>query len=306
MSQLLNQVLQVNMYFQPLQFLLAIVANTLNICVLYSRTLRSSPCTHYFIAYAIFSMIYTILICPLQFLRGFNIYLEHTSIGCRLHLFIVFLPPLLARVMLVFASFDRYCSSYQPQRLNSTSIIQRTRINIIIATILCTMYMSPISAIYHRKEPSGTCIQDSNILINIYIFTQILLYYIMAPLLMIIFGLLTISNTGRHLASIGAQINFGLYHRTERYLTRMLLLQISIHLVLTVPFGVIYSMNAFNPSTITPNITAVRNILVMWQQCDYFVSFFLYILSGSVYRKQLVRLLKSIKVLNRRIYPFNN
>ncbi|CAF2744501.1 unnamed protein product [Rotaria sp. Silwood2] len=304
MSQLLNQVLQVNMYLQPLQFLLSIIANTLNICLLCSCTLRSSPCTHYFMAYAIFSIIYTCLICPLQFLRGFNIYLVNTPIGCRLHLYFVFLPSLLARMMLVLASFDRYCASFQPQRLNSSSTVRKARLLIIIATILCITYMSPLLAIYHRKESSGTCLQDSNLLINIYIFSQILLYYISAPLLMIIFGLLTISNTRRLLTRIGPQLNFGRWRRTERQLTRMLLLQMSIHLVLTLPFGIIYSMNAFDPSTITSNIMTVRNILVIWQQCDYFVSFFLYIFSGSAYRKQLVHMLKSIKLRNRIIHPF--
>ena len=72
----------------------------------------------------------------------------------------------------------------------------------------------------------------------------------------------------------------------------MLLLQISVHLVFTVPFGVVYSMNALSPSTKTPNILAVRYIFAVWQQCDYFLSFFLYIFSGSTYRLELARILQ--------------
>ena len=83
----------------------------------------------------------------------------------------------------------------------------------------------------------------------------------------------------------------------------MLLLQISAHLVLTVPFGVMYFMNAFDPSTRTPKLTAVRLILVIWQQCEYFVSFFLYVLSGSIYREQLLHLFKFTKHVNRQIHP---
>jgi len=37
---------------------------------------------------------------------------------------------------------------------------------------------------------------------------------------------------------------------------------------------------------------AIQQISVSWLQCDYFVFFFLYILSGSIYRQQLFRLLK--------------
>jgi hypothetical protein len=59
MSELLEQVLVANIYLQPLQFSLAIVANIVNIRVLCSRMLRSSSYTYYFLAYAVFSTIYT-------------------------------------------------------------------------------------------------------------------------------------------------------------------------------------------------------------------------------------------------------
>ncbi|CAF2924163.1 unnamed protein product [Rotaria sp. Silwood2] len=200
--------------------------------------------------------------------------------------------------MLVLASFNPYCSSSHPRRLCSTSTIRRARLFIAIGTILCIIYMSPILAIYYWKQTSSTCLQYSNLLISIYVFNQILLYYISAPLLMIIFGLLTISNTRQHITRIGSQSHVARVRRTERQLTRMLLLQMSVHLILTVSFGVVYSMNAFDPSTRTSNIIAVRYILVIWQQCDNFVPFFLYVLSGSAYRKQLVYILKFIKRLN--------
>jgi len=32
-------------------------------------------------------------------------------IGCKIQLYIVFLPAILARLMLILASFDRFCSS---------------------------------------------------------------------------------------------------------------------------------------------------------------------------------------------------
>ncbi|CAF1242439.1 unnamed protein product [Rotaria sordida] len=121
------------------------------------------------------------------------------------------------------------------------------------------------------------------------------LYYTVAPLLLIIFGILTIINTHRHAVRVAAQtLSIGV-RRTEGQLARMLLLQVCSHLILTTPFGIIYFMNAFNPSTRTVYITGIRYILVMWQQCDYFLSFFLYIFSGSLYREQLRQLFKWTK-----------
>jgi hypothetical protein len=51
----------------------------------------------------------------------------------------------------------------------------------------------------------------------------------------------------------------------------MLILQVTVHLILVVPFGIIYTINAFEPSTRTPMIKAIRFVFVIWQQCDYFV-----------------------------------
>ncbi|CAF3344914.1 unnamed protein product [Rotaria sp. Silwood2] len=302
MSQLFEKVIQVYVYLQPVQFCLSVIANTLNIYVLSSHALRSSPCTHYFFACAVFCIIYTSLVCPLHFARGFYIDWVNTPIGCKMHTYFAFLTPLLARTMLVLASFDRYCSSSQSPRLRSTSTVRRGRLLIIISTILCIIYISPMLAMYYSKEPSGICMQYSSLLISIYIVSQIIIYYISLPALMIIFGLLTISNARQCVTRTGPQLNFVRGRRTEKQLTRMLLLQMSVHLVRTVPFGVIYSMNAFDPSTRTPNNRAVRNILFMWQQCDYFVSFFLYVLSGSIYRKQLAHILKFIKRSNQSTY----
>ncbi|UJR19332.1 hypothetical protein I4U23_022461 [Adineta vaga] len=59
-----------------------------------------------------------------------------------------------------------------------------------------------------------------------------------------------------------------------------------------IPFGVVYFMNSFIPSTRTPDIIAIRFIFSIGVQLNYLLSFFLYILSGSVYREQLRRLFK--------------
>ncbi|CAM4961405.1 unnamed protein product [Rotaria socialis] len=306
MSQLLRTVLQINIYVQPVYLSLSIITNSLNICILSSRTLRSSPCTHYFIANAIFNIIYTSLSCPINFARGFSIDWTINPIGCKMQMYFTFLSAFLANVMLVTASFDRYCSSSQLQRLSSQSKIRTARIIIIINTISISIYMIPMLLMYYFKESTGTCLQITNVLINIYVFSQVAFYYIAIPVSMIVFGILTISNTKKQIARVGANVTSGRGRRTENQLTRMLLLQVTVHLVLTIPFGVMYSMNAFNPSTKTTYMQAIRNLLLMCQACDYFSSFFLYILSGSAYRKEFMRILPFIKPRNQTTFELTN
>ncbi|CAF4545405.1 unnamed protein product, partial [Rotaria socialis] len=163
--------------------------------------------------------------------------------------------------MLVLASYDRYCSSSHLYRLRSMSKIRKARFIIVTSTIIGIINILPILAIYHWEETLDICLQYSNLLINIYISSQILLYYISAPILMIIFGLLAICNTRKSIVRTGSQSTNIRGRRTQKQLTQMLRLQMNIHLVLTVSFSVVYSMTALSPSTKTPNIIAVRYLL---------------------------------------------
>jgi hypothetical protein len=295
MSKLLEQVLHANIYLQPIQFFLVITTNIINIRILCSRALRSSPCTYYFLAYAIFSINYNVLVCPTQFLRGFYIDWANTLVGCKMHFYFIFVAPVQAKVMLLLASFDRYCSSSQSRQLHSRSTIRTARLCVVIGSIISAIYMLPMLLIYNWDETSKKCLRHSDTLIHMYTLSQVFLYYILAPILMIIFGVLTIYNIRRQSTRALRLSRYMRGRRTEGQLARMLILQVSVHLILVLPFGITYSMNAFDPSTRTPHILAVRYILVIWQQCDYFVSFFLYILSGKVYRQEFIRLLKSTR-----------
>ena len=300
MSNLLEQVLLVNIYLQPVQFSLSIIFNTLSIRILCTRAFRLLPCTHYLLGYAICSVIYTCLICPTQFLRGFNIDWSQSSIGCKIYFYIIFVPPSLARIMLVLASFDRYCSTSSSPRLHSINTVRMARYIIIITTVLFAIYLSPILAVYYYNESIQTCILYPYESVNSYVLSQGFLYYILGPFVMIVFSLSTVYNIRQYFAQAGYERRG---RRMEGQIARMLILQIAVHLILGVPFSVIYMMNALDPSTRTPNIIAMRYIFVIWQQFDYFVSFFLYVLSGRIYRQELIRLLKCIRCSNTQIHP---
>ncbi|CAF1314074.1 unnamed protein product [Rotaria sp. Silwood1] len=107
------------------------------------------------------------------------------------------------------------------------------------------------------------CLPQSNILIRIYIFSQIFLYYILTSILMFIFDLLTIHNIHQQSTrAISVTVSMR-GRRTEGQLTRMLILQIIVHLILILPFGITYSMNSFVPSTQTPTVIALRLAFVI-------------------------------------------
>ena len=292
MSELLEQVLQANIYLQPLQFTLTIVANGLNICILCSSALRSSPCTYYFLAYAWFNIVYALLVCPTQFLRGFAIDWAEDIVGCKLHYYVLFTIPHLANFMLLLASFDRYFSSSKSRHLHLRSSLRIAKISVLIGSIIPMLYMAPMSIIYHYDSIFKKCLPKSNTLILTYTSGQLIIFYLVTPLIMFIMGFLTIRNIRRPSTHRILVVVSWRNRRTEGELTRMLILQFAVHLILILPFGIIYGLNFFVPSTRTPMIKAIRFVFVLWQQCDYFVSFFLYVLSGNIYRREMFRILK--------------
>ncbi|CAF3391858.1 unnamed protein product [Rotaria sp. Silwood1] len=193
MSKLLEQVLKVNTYLHPIQFCLVTIINILNIRVLCSRILRSSPCTHYFLAYALFSIIYNCVSCSTQFLHSFYI---------------------------------DWAKKSQSRLLHTISTIRTARISIVIDRILSAIYMLPMLAIYKWDDISKQCLQPSNTLFYLCILSQIISYYILIFILMIIFDFLTMLHirpqsirTKRLISSIHRR-------RTEEKLARMLIFQV--------------------------------------------------------------------------------
>lgn len=294
MSTIVEHVLRTNIYTQPVHLFLAIITNVLNIRILCSRTLRLSPCTHYFLAYAIFSILYACLLCPIQFARGFAVNLVHDDVSCKLHAYLLFVIPCQANLMIVLASFDRYCSSVQVARLQTSSAARAARKNILVAVLFSAVFMLPMAVIYRWNASAKKCIVHRNVIIDFYVSSQLLLYYFLSPILLVVFGTLTIYNIHEQSTRVRPLVPSTRRRRTEGQLARMLFLQVVVHFVLVLPFGVVYSVNSFVPSTQTPQIIALRLIFVTWQQCDYFMSFFLYVLSANIYREELIRIVKAL------------
>ena len=300
MSSLLGEVLRINLYLQPIQFLLSVTGNLLNIRVLSSRTLRPSPCTYYLIAYAVYNILYTSLVSPSQFLRSFRIDWATDAVTCKVYYFLAFVFPVEAKMMLLLAAFDRYCSSSKSRQLHSTSNVRTAKISMLVGSISTAVYMSPMALVYYWNEINGVCEQYLSTLSNVYVFSQIVTLYVIVPCSLIGFGLATASNIRQRLNRIGVRGITLRHGRTERQFCRVLFLQVTVHLVFVLPFGVIYAINAFYPSTRTANVLGIRYIFVLWQQCDYFASFFLYVFSASLYRHELFRILHLNKCVSAR------
>jgi hypothetical protein len=194
--------------------------------------------------------------------------------------------------MLVCASFDRFCASSSSVRVRSFSSVRVAQRVIIIISISLSIYMSPFILISYWDYNKNVCSQYSTTLIVVYLSSRVVLYYIIGPIAMITFGLLTIRNIRNQTRRVAPMIPQNGHRRTEGQLTRVLLTQVGIHLFFSIPAAALYVITTFIPSANTPFFGGLRIITVLWQQPIFFLSFFSYILSSTLFRTELLKMFK--------------
>jgi hypothetical protein len=282
---------------------LIVITSILNICVLCHRAFRLSPCTYYFLASVPPSLVY-VVVTPLNAIIStrFGFYITGTFVTCKIVDFLVFTTSLLYASMLVCATIDRYFSSSTSVRLRRFSQVRVARRIIIIVWTLVFLYMSPLLIIYYydtNSTSASKCTQYSTILSTVYLTTRVILYYFLIPIILGIFGSLTIYNIQNQMLRVAPVNRTIVNRRTEGQMARMLIIQVAVYFLFFMPAGVTYTLVTFVPSMNTPYYLTIRMLAVVWQSGGYFISFFCYILSGKIYREQLKKIFKCNRICHR-------
>jgi hypothetical protein len=297
---------RVSLYIYPLTITLTILTNLTNILILSRRALRTSSCTYYFLALSIGSLVYMIF-TPLNIYLStrFGLSINASPFGCRILYFLVFSTALFYTYMLVCASVDRYFTSSSNAMLRRLSNVRVAKRIILLIIILLIIYLIPFMIISYWNYDTNSCSQYSSTLITIYLLSRVVVYNIIGPLLMAIFGLLTISNVRNQRRRVTQFLPQTRHHRTEGQLTRVLVFQLGIYLLFCLPNAITYVLTTFIPSVVTPTIIGIRTISIIWQQAVHFISLFLYVLNASAFRKELQKMLKLSNQNNRLLRRFN-
>ncbi|UJR07280.1 hypothetical protein I4U23_011568 [Adineta vaga] len=278
-----------------------VITNILNVIVLCRRVLRSSSCAYYFLA-AIPSVLLYLIASPinaiLQYSLDFSI--SSTPITCKLVTFLAYATSLWYGLMLVCASIDRYLCSSTSVRLRHLSRIYVARRIIIVVWIVALIYMSPFLVIYYydpRYPDNRRCTQYySTTLTTIYLITRVTLHYILIPILLSIFGALTIYNIRGQKNRVIPINQTGFRRRRESQLARMLIIQVAVYLLFFTPSAIAYILITFISSMNTPFYITIRNLAIAWQQGGFFIPFFLYILTGKIYREEVKKMFKCDRI----------
>ncbi|CAF0809250.1 unnamed protein product [Adineta steineri] len=263
----------------PMIIVAGIVGNSLNIIILNRPNLRNHACSKYFLALAWSNLIYLIFVINYFLSNGFNINGQMVSN--------------------VSSSIDRFCASSTSAMLRRLSSIVVAKYFILIVVIYSLLWYINILVLYELYDDGYGCtIRSKSIFNQVILLIQALLFAAIPPILMLIFGFLTIYNTTQ--SRILQQVTRS-YRRTEGQLIRMLFLQVIVYILLNTPLCVLYLMLII-PSGFIPTSEfffgfSITQILFY---LSYTTPFFLYILSARVYRDELIHLISKVFRLRQR------
>ena len=279
-------------YILPFIIVIGTVGNTLNIIILTHPSLCRHACSRYFLALAINNLFYSSVALIHRLLSsGYQLNVSNSSlIACKMISYINTLNAFLSPYLIVLASIDRYCASSTSARIRSFSSIRVAKWSIGGIFLFYVLFFIHIIILADLQNADGAIcrVQADTTYAQFYILLQVFLFAVVPPFGMAFFGFLTIHHTNRTRI---APIAMSRFYRTEKQLAQMLFLQVGIHIFLTLPASITYLIQALpNPIRTTKIFIFISVICQLLFNASYTTAFFSYVLSGRIYRGELIRL----------------
>ena len=309
-----NITLQVNRYMTLLIFLFGTIGNLLNIIVFIQPALRLNPCAVYFLGSSASGLGIILVGLPSRIIAGWTLIdpASTNSWFCKTRIFLLYSCRTTLVWLLVFATIDRWFSSSAELHRRRLSSYKNAFHSMLIIAVLSFILWIEIIICYDADVTHAPlkCYgkTDACRMLNDIIYAS---STVMIPsLLMLIFGLLTIRNIHRsyraiqpvrNTTSATSEVRRGKRsrnRRSEASLTRMLLLQIILLTLCSMPQAIHQFYLSF---TINANKTlyriAIENFIV---NLDFLltyvgngISFYIYTLHGTVFRQTLLRIIQT-------------
>ncbi|CAF1063202.1 unnamed protein product [Didymodactylos carnosus] len=297
-----------NRYFSLCLLICGTIGGILNILTFTRRSLNTNPCTSYFLASSISDLIVIYSGLLGRFPSSLNINPTFTSpVLCKLQFYLLYSSLSLSSWFILSASVDRFLSSCRNARIRNLSTKKSSYHVVIILTICSLLIWLEVFYCYDANLPIGQgilvpCFTHSN---QCALFNSIFVTVVqnLAPaLLMTLFGLLTVSNIKTIsqqivpsiiVASSGGVPSTHRMKQKDRQITIMLLVQVTL---LTVDSMLIPVFSFYQYATSSSEKSAtqlfienafVLQLLLLLSFLHSSSTFFIYTLSGKIFRKEL-------------------
>jgi hypothetical protein len=276
-------------------FGLGIIGNLINLCLLFST--RSISCSFLLFIASFFNLIaLSVGLLPRVLSIGFGIDASSTSmIWCKSRLFLSYTGTLTSIACICFASIDRFLMSCRSVAWRNRSKLNTAKIAILISVLVIIANNIPYLLFYTIVQVTTatgntttrcSLINPSFVLYGNYFLRPVLLS-ILPGTILIITGLLTY----RNITSItGVQLRSTL----QRNLTSMILMQIFVVVIPIIPFATINIYQTVTSSVVKSSYrlaqeTLAADISNIILYVSYASNFYVYLISGSSYRRDFLR-----------------
>ena len=294
--------IQMNRYF-PLPFIiLGTIGFFLNMIIFTRRSLFHNSCVQYLLANTLSNLvvIYWVAVTRI-FSDGYaNDLSIRSSTFCKIRYFLTYYSRTLSTWFIVLACIDRWLSSCQARNRFNTVVF--ARYTILITCIVCFLSYFHIFFLFDvLTNPGSTSLTCYAIPGAYQTFSdlQYLFFYALGPpILMLIFGLLTLKNVRRNrrlvLPTINATASKSSTNRRDNQLLVMLVLQVVIIIVFTLPFAIQKLVNNFTPATNQTSLQKAQyniltGVLRLVSYGSHAFGFYFYTLSARIFRIELLK-----------------
>ncbi|CAF0844785.1 unnamed protein product [Rotaria sordida] len=308
---------QLNRYLSSIIFIFGTVGNILNCLVLCQRRLRSNPCVALFLLSSFVSLISILIGLPTRILASW--YLDPTATInwiCKLRVFIVFSTRTMSIWLITLATIDRWLLSSINMYYRRMSTLKNVKQGMIICFILSIISHIHMFYCYEANVLDGPLpcysktIKCRLVTDLIYIFISIIIPLI----LIIIFGLMTVSNAHRVRTRVPHMIKLlnkfqrhghkQLKSRIDHCLLRMLLVQIFILILCCIPQAIEKLYIIFHPFSSGSKLENVikifiYNIVLLLAFIQNGIPFYIHtLIGGTIFRKAFMDF---VRIVNQRI-----
>lgn len=300
---------EINRYFSIFIFIFGIFGNLLNCLVLSQRPLRTNPCAFLFLISSIASLISILSGLTTRMLAGYAADLTNTIAWlCKLRAFVLFVSRTIASWLLTLASIDRWYSSlinYKNRQKSSLKNSYRNMFIIIIFSIILYIHMFYCYEANSINTPLK-CYGKTKICRVTTDLPYAFITYMIPIIIMIIFGLMTISNIRKSNRRVNVTVTAVMtniqqqqqWKRTDCHLLLMLLIQILLYSLFTLPQATQKIYSTFTEDQIKSSLQkSIENLIFnFFLLLTYFSSampFYIYTLcGGKIFRKTLINIFK--------------
>lgn len=287
------------------------IGHILNVIVFTRPSLRCHSCTNYFLASTIANLFVMFVVLPVRIAsNSFNQSLsEGNQILCKLEYYLFYCARSLSCWFIVLVCIDRCIHAsgnvQWRRRLNSPRIylsaIVMTTLFIIIGYIHMPIFYNLVITVNANGRVTSFCASQRGIYRTFITFWHITIYALSPSTLMLFLGLMTIYNIHQRRMRIApTNINNQIStRRTESQLLRMLTVQVLMITLTTIPGQIVLiyqTLTSFQTKSLYVQAQErfALQLLGGLGYLSHASGFYLYTLTGSLFRKELIKILRKI------------